>query len=291
MSDYFLVVISRCRNETMMLNSFIPYYLSQGVDKIFLLDDASTEPFSNSIKENPKVKIIEMDPKDRLPEWKSVDRCLYKEGLREKAEWVMTIDCDEFITTRRNKEKTIREELIDNFSKVSCIKIPWVMFVRNGRIKNPQDVILETCWRYNHNLKHLSRSRKFNDRSRKIEVKCIWRPSHYRTLHVHFPYNPTRPDATCVDGIDNLPALVNLHNGHTYDCLNEEKIARAYFTCNHYRIVSEEHARQKCNQSSCTKYRDDDEKDILKYALECDYPEIEDNLLKTKYEKKSCCKP
>ena len=128
--EYFIIVVSRVRNENMMLRSFIPYYISQGIDKIFLLNDNSTEPFEDWVLTHPKVEIQPV--RKRLPEWSSVEQCLTRD-LRSKTRWVITVDCDEFINTIRNSEKTIREEMETTFKYVSCVKIPWLLFTRNKR--------------------------------------------------------------------------------------------------------------------------------------------------------------
>ena len=131
--EYFMIVVTRVRNENMMLRSFIPYYLSQGVDRIFLLNDNSTIPFEDWVLNHDKVEIQPV--RKRLPEWSSVELCLTRE-LRKKTRWVITVDSDEFINTIRDPNKTIREEMETTFKYVSCVKIPWLMFTRNKRISN-----------------------------------------------------------------------------------------------------------------------------------------------------------
>ena len=126
--EYFMIVVTRVRNENMMLRSFIPYYLSQGVDRIFLLNDNSTIPFEDWVLNHDKVEIQPV--KKRLPEWSSVEHCLTRE-LRKKTRWVITVDSDEFINTVRDPSKTIREEMETTFKYVSCVKIPWLLFTRN----------------------------------------------------------------------------------------------------------------------------------------------------------------
>lgn len=79
--EYFMIVVTRVRNENMMLRSFIPYYLSQGVDRIFLLNDNSTTPFEDWVLNHDKVEIQPV--RKRLPEWSSVEQCLTRE-LRKK---------------------------------------------------------------------------------------------------------------------------------------------------------------------------------------------------------------
>ena len=66
----------------------------------------------------------------------------------------MFIDADEFITTRRNSEKTIREELETTFKDADLIKIPWIMFGSNGQDKNPKQVLNHTLIFYNSNPQH-----------------------------------------------------------------------------------------------------------------------------------------
>ena len=76
MKEYFLIVVTRIKNENMMLRSFIPYYFSQGVDKIFLLDDSSSEEFEDIVINNPNVKIISVPSNARHPEWTSIQNLL-----------------------------------------------------------------------------------------------------------------------------------------------------------------------------------------------------------------------
>ena len=79
---------------------------------------------------------------------------MYDHMLREKTKRFMFVDADEFITTRRNPDKTIREELETTFKDVDLIKIHRVSFVLNGRDKNPDKVLIDTNWRRNHDKKH-----------------------------------------------------------------------------------------------------------------------------------------
>ena len=53
------------------------------------------------------------------------------------------------------------------------------------------------------------------------------------------------------------------YRGTIYKGLTENKIKDAYMLCNHYRIVSEEHAKEKCFEDSCTLYTNKNEENIL----------------------------
>jgi len=282
--EYFMIVVTRVYNENMMLRSFIPYYLSQGVDKIFLLDDNSTEPFEDWVLSNPKIEIQKV--KQRLPEWSSVERCLTRE-LRSKTRWVITVDCDEFIHTRRNQERTIRQEMETTFKFVSCVKVPWLMFTRNKRVENPKDVVMDTTWRWSQDKAHRppKPTKKFGCRKEQIEVKCIWRAGHYKQMHCHYPCKCCTANEVVVSSVDMEPDGVEPWRGTIYKGLTEKKIESAWMLCNHYRIVSEQHAKEKCYENSCTLYTNTFEPNILENALMADYPDVEDLCLKKKYEK------
>ncbi len=282
--EYFMIVVTRVRNENMMLRSFIPWYLSQGVDRIFLLNDNSTEPFEDWVLKHEKVEIQPV--RKRLPEWSSVEQCLTRE-LRKKTRWIITVDCDEFINTIRNPEKTIREEMETTFKYVSCVKIPWLLFTRNKRVENPKDVILETTWRWSQDKAHRppKPTKKFGCRKDIVEIKCIWRASHYKQMHCHYPCKCVSNNEIVVSSVNMEPDGVEPYRGTIYKGLTEKKIEEAFMLCNHYRIVSEEHAKEKCFEDSCTLYTNKHEENILENALLADYPDVEDINLKIKYEK------
>ena len=139
----FLTILMRMRNENLFLESFIKHYFAEGVDEIHILDDNSTQPFPDIVKD-PRVFIYEATHFKSHHE-KLIDaQMLYKHLLKDKTKWFMFVDADEFITTRRNPEKTIREELETTFKEADLIKIPWIMFGSNGQDKNPKQVLTDT---------------------------------------------------------------------------------------------------------------------------------------------------
>ena len=216
-------------------------------------DSNSTIPFEDWVLNHDKVEIQPV--KKRLPEWSSVEHCLTRE-LRKKTRWVITVDSDEFINTVRDPSKTIREEMETTFKYVSCVKIPWLLFTRNKRVENPKDVILETTWRWSQDKSHRppKPTKKFGCRKDIVEIKCIWRASHYRQMHCHYPCKCVSDNEIVVSSVAMEPDGVEPWRGTIYKGLTEKKIKDAYMLCNHYRIVSEEHAKEKCFEDSCTLY-------------------------------------
>ena len=70
--------------------------------------------------------------------------------IRHNFEWLIYVDVDEFITTKKNITRTIRQELETTFKNVDCVRIPWVMMACNKLEKNPTSVLEENIFRWNH---------------------------------------------------------------------------------------------------------------------------------------------
>ena len=134
----YLCSITRVHNEHIKFKSFIRHQLREGFDRIVILDDRS-EP---SLEwDDPRVEIYPVN----LP--RVVSDASRKKGsfvfptraihpfLRAfvdrrliECTWVANVDVDEFITTRRNEDRTTREELMASFEAFEAVHVPWVMY-------------------------------------------------------------------------------------------------------------------------------------------------------------------
>lgn len=285
MSKNFLTILVRVRNENLFLESFVKHYFAEGIDEIYILDDSSTEPYPSYVANHPKVHIYEATYFKTHHE-KLIDaQILYNQLLRDRTEWLMFIDADEFITTRRNPEFTIKQELQSTFVNADLIKVPWILFGSNGQDRNPKNVLTETTWRWNHDLKHPHseqamriwphRKCKYD----KIEVKSIFRPEKFNKLTTHCPSDPVGK-VNIVDGVDNIDNYMNEPETEIwYHNLREDSIRRAFLACNHYRNISKEQMEQKANDSHLPLYRVDN---CVNLQLESDFSEIEDTFMKEK---------
>lgn len=285
MSKNFLTIILRVRNENLFLESFVKHYFAEGVDEIFILDDNSTEPFPDYVKNHEKVFIYQANYFSSHHEKLLDAQLLYNHVVREKTEWLMFVDADEFITTRRNPEKTIRQELETTFKNADLVKIPWIMFGSNGRDRNPEKVLLESIWRWNHNIAHPHPSEAMKIwphrkcKLDKIEVKSIFKTSKFNKLTTHCPSEPIG-EIVIVDGIDNITNYMNEPETEIwYHNLREASIQRGFLTCNHYRNISKQQMEQKANDSHLPLYR---VPDCVNLQLLSDFSEIEDTLLRDK---------
>ena len=284
MDKNFLTVLMRMRNENLFLESFIKHYFAEGVDEIHILDDNSTQPIPDIVND-PRDFIYEATHFTSNHEKLYDAQLLYAHLLRDKTEWFMFVDADVFITTRRNPDKTIREELQTTFKDADLVKIPWIMFGSNGMDRNPENVLLESNWRWNHDVAHPhpEEAKKIWPHRRckldKIEVKSIFKTKAFSKLTTHCPSDPTY-NINIVDGVDNLSNYAGVDEKEIwYYNLREDCIDRAYLACNHYRNISREQMEQKANDSHLPLYR---VPNCVELQLASDFSEKEDNFLKQK---------
>ena len=172
----FLCSITRVRDEHVKLRSFIRHQLREGFDRVLILDDRS-EPSLTA--EDPRVEIMRVDltliPEQRARDGEPYIRpdkanMPYIESIVQErlidCTWVAYVDVDEFITTRRNEERSTRDELLMSFSKYDAIHVPWIFYGNklDPDVRIEEDVALEVLWRWNHSLHHESTSHKTRDR-------------------------------------------------------------------------------------------------------------------------------
>jgi hypothetical protein len=285
--QFFLSVLCLIRNEQKLLREFVPYYFSQGVDHIYFLDDRSTAPYDDFITQDPKIEFIKLETAKmtKVPTLGQIKACIQKVYLqiRNQTKWLMVIDADEFITTRLNKSRTIRDELETTFQNADCIKIPWVMFGSSGNQKTPESILKSCVYRWNYDKKHPHpfKSVKHQCRYHKIEVKCIIKPEKFLCVSAspHHPTNPVKPNGyVSVNSVNGAVSKIDPF----YANLRNKDISRAILTCNHYRYYSREFMQQKCNSSHI------DQRYTTKHALRdmlaADYNEILDTSISSKIE-------
>ena len=268
----FLTIITRVKNEP-FLAEFVHYYLSQGADKIYILDDNSSLPFDASVLHNPRVTIkpCRAFAKDEM----SDARLLYQ-NIRNESTWFALIDADEFITARLNQQWTIQEELKNNFAGADCIKVPWVMMSGNGREKDPYSLLGEIIHRWDHDRRHPHPDQWHKGRCRydQIEVKCIFRGAAFTELaNSHHPGGASAQGARTFDSIRIREAPLDPF----YNNLREHDIAAGHLLCYHYRMISRESCLRKSTDSNFAAY-----KVGINALLACDYPEIIDRTLQNK---------
>jgi hypothetical protein len=270
----FLGLIVRCKDEP-YVSEFVNYYIKQGVDKIYIIDDNSNEEIYKNIINNEKVDIIFDENNIIIDPLNQFNNCnkLY-EKIKYDYEWIIIVDMDEYITTKKNINKTIKEELETTFKECMCVKIPWVMMSCNSIKYNPESLLKINVYRWNHDIRHInnkSSENKFRCRYDKIEVKCIFKPRYFQNIWMHHPISPIE-NVKIVESIK----ITQQQLDPFYNNLREIDIKEGYLLCYHYRIVSVENCLNKIKHNVLyKKYELDD-------LLSNDYPEIIDETLKIK---------
>ena len=267
-------LLTRCKNEK-YINSFVDYYLDQGVDNIYIIDDDSYDKsIYKNISNYTNVKIYY--EKNIIS--RNIAQKVYNE-IRSDLDWLIYVDVDEYITTKKNKYDTIRNTLLTTFKNADCIQIPWVMMSFNSIVNDPENLLETNTYRWNHNLKHqnhITKHEKFRCRYDKIEIKCIFKPAKFDIITDHSPISTFNKNIYTVDGVRNeRKYLGNFHKN-----LRENDIDNGFLLCYHYRITSLDHCIRKINENKW--YKED--KYTVKDLISNDYPEIYDDTLKKKSE-------
>ena len=264
----FLGLITRCKDEY-FIKEFCDYYINQGVDRIYIIDDNSNDKsIYHSLEGSSNITIIY-----ELNIIKSnYANKLYKK-IKSNFKWIIYVDVDEFITTRRDLNKSIRDELLTTFINVDCIKIPWIMMSCRNIKESPKSILQTNIYRWNHNKKHPNSIHKFRCRYNEIEVKCIFKTESFSNIWDHHPINPS-----------NRSLIVNSINLNKEDLnpfyrnLREEDIKNGILLCYHYRIISIDNSVNKIK----TNYWYKKNKYTVNDLMASDHAEIIDTTLKGK---------
>ena len=176
----FLCSITRVHNENIKFQSFIRHQLREGFDRVLILDDRS-EPSLTA--KDPRVEIMRVDLTRTINQLKSEGkrfqsknkanhsfiRSIIKERLIN-CTWVANVDVDEFITTRRNEERTTRDEMLLSFNDFDVVHVPWIFYGNplDPDVRIEGDITQEVLWRWNHSKHHDSSLGRTRDRYRRI---------------------------------------------------------------------------------------------------------------------------
>lgn len=96
MSKKFLGLITRCKDEYFIVE-FCNYYINDGVDQIIIIDDDSADKtIYDKLINHKKIKIIWENNiiTKKFINW-------FYQSIRTKFEWIIYVDVDEFITTKK----------------------------------------------------------------------------------------------------------------------------------------------------------------------------------------------
>jgi hypothetical protein len=251
----FLALLCRCKDEP-YVTEFVKYYLSEGVDRIYILDDDSNQAIYSGVVHNPQVTIV---PGKNITRDDNVGRREFYPTIRDKYTWLIHVDVDEYIATRKNPRHTIRRELETTFKDVHHVFVPWVFMACNGQVKNPPCLLQTNIYRPTYDTVYTdSHNRKFQIRRM---CKSIFKPAYFNELRDHRPMQPTGPVVVSSE-----------------EELTEASIPNAVLLCYHYRYVSIEHFAHKTKTNLFHRAN----AALLREMLQHDHPDVVDTTMRDK---------
>jgi len=208
-----ICIVSVFKNEGHAIREWLDHHIKEGVDTFFLTDNDSTDNYDiQDYIANGKV-ILRKDPK----KYAQVEHLNYYLKEVKKYEWVIVIDMDEFIYSRRGF-KTMKDYLNTVPKDIYLIKIPWKLFGSNGHIKQPKSIIQGFTRRKKH--------------FKLIEAKSIARGDKILRITVHTIYVKDN-----TKGVHETMASTTTGPYHKRQ-FNEQTLESSHLHLNHYRIQS-----------------------------------------------------
>jgi hypothetical protein len=174
---YKLALGAIFKNEAHALKEWITHYTARGVDKIFLLNDSSTDDYLTVLAPYLKSGLVHLTDL----EWKRYpgrQRDIYTHYLLprfKEAEWFIICDMDEFIWSP--KSTNFVELLNSTFSHIAVIQICHTVFGSNGLIMQPKSIV-----------EGFTKRTKDSPSTCSKNEKCIYNTKYTFTyLNVHYP--------------------------------------------------------------------------------------------------------
>ena len=213
-----LCIVSVFKNESHALKEWLDHYIHEGVDTFFLTDNGSTDEYKCIIE--PYIQsghvILTINPKKHA----QIEHLNYYLKNAKKMDWVIVIDLDEFVYSRRGFA-TIKEYLTTLPTDVHKINIPWKLFGSSGFKEQPTSII-----------QHFIHRRNYTNETRHILVgkKSILRGNHL--IHLELHNSITKKSHTISSDTIDIDK-----EDYFMEC-TEQLLNNSFLHLNHYRIQS-----------------------------------------------------
>lgn len=227
------------KNESHILKEWITHYISQGIDKFFLIDNDSNDNYLEIVQPYITSGLVELfiDKRQHVQNDCYNDNCLDK---CKQYDWVIVCDLDEFIYARKSYS-TIKEYLEDitdiGPTTVTQIVIPWKMFSSNGyntmEKPQPSSVIQSFTKRLYYdkpgqNYVHT----RFKNNKKYTGYKCIAKTNALVRLAIH------EIETTNTHYISTRGVFTDIHGDKGE--ISEHILEESFLHMNHYIIQSKQ---------------------------------------------------
>jgi hypothetical protein len=243
---YFLTIVAIFKNESHIIREWIEHYLQEGVDHFYLIDNDSTDKYQEMVAPYISEGLVEISRDARVHMQEEHYNNYYLDKVKQNSTWVMVVDLDEFIYSRK-PFATISSYLKSLNNGISQVYVPWKVYGSSGQLEQPSSC-LETFTKrtiYNHT--------KTNCMSDNDKILCKY------LVNTHFLTRLSIHVATVSGGqeITSDGKSINTVN-KTFQFVSEDSLRLSVLHCNHYPIQSFDWFRRiKMTRGSANHARND----------------------------------
>lgn len=236
-------LIAIFKNESHILNEWLNHYISQGVEKFFLIDNNSNDNYLDILRPYIDKGIVELSIDRR----QSCQSAAYNDHYFIKCkqyDWAIVCDLDEFIYARKGYQtiKAYLEDVNQLMPTVTEVCIPWKMFSSNGfntmDKPQPSSVIQSFTKRayYDKQTKCegvavIVDNRKYGLRKNIVKTKPLLR------LDIH---NSETTNKQSISTYDHITKIDLNGNSEGLCEIGEHVLEESFLHLNHYAIQSKE---------------------------------------------------
>lgn len=179
-----LSIVSMFMNESMILAEWIEYYINQGVEHFYLIDNGSTDDYKPIISKHKKyISFVKDDTRyDKNTQEILVNRHFLSK-IKQNTDWIIFIDCDEYIYVPEAPNLFSFLTDFDNnnkYNEITDIYVPWKIFGSNNLLKQPSCIINSFTKRMD-----IEKFKKMAEEDKRGKGKSISRTRNLDRIGVH----------------------------------------------------------------------------------------------------------
>ena len=221
------------KNEALNLREWLDHYFNRGANKIYLINDSSSDVFWPVIENHKRygdIVIFENDiPKIHDRQTIAYNKFFYP--VKSISDWTLICDLDEFVYSPESKDLF---SILQQFSDYDCIFANWVMFSSNKNINHPTSIIDSCTRRMEYGQIVHQRINGINLTSATDATKYFIKNScQAQNLWVHKPTHGNIKDINLSYASDLEILLINHYATQSRQFWEQSKMIRGDVNCHH----------------------------------------------------------
>lgn len=246
MASLFLGLLVTVKNESMVLDEFLDHYRWQGVQKVYVIDNGSTDNTRQTLETYIQSGFVEYfylpNPHSQVINY----NVLYEQRVRNECTWLVVVDADEYMYNR-SKGSTLASFLhtIPFDLTVAGVYLHWKMFGSCGYQTQPRGRIRASFVKRRQELDP-------------VQQKAIVNTRFTSRLHIHSHFHESDEEGTVL----------------------KIAIDPSELALNHYPIMSVEYFTSVKIPRGDVFNPDDDKVRNFEYFERYDFNDVEDDELK-----------